>query len=457
MAKTAGRQVEIGIGIETTPGTAVAAADYFKWDSFSMQAMSDKTLLNSARGIRNKISNSLIIKQYGKGSLEFSPTVDILPYVLGLFMGTRNSAAAAGESTGAYDHTFTVQNANASMKTATLLVAQGGVQTERYVNCVVDSFDLTVDKDLAKVKIGVLGAFPDTGSISSSYTQDTLFSRNELFATFGASLSAAAGTVATTTLTSDATSTADGGTVTIGTFNGPSIVYTFKTALTGAAYEVLIGANAAANLTNLKAAINDTGTEGTNYGVGTNKHPSVVATTVGATTLVINANQTGTAGNSIATTNTATHLTFTGATMASGAAPAPTPLVSFTLSGNNNVLFDDAFLSGSAQPVTGGYIAGPLSIKGSYVVQFSDTVELAKYKSNTLHAGIFTMKGAAIGLVSQEKMQFKIGRMVLTKAPLEYAIDGITLIKQEFEVQYDGTDKELTSVVTNTYAGTNYQ
>lgn len=457
MAKLGGRQIEVGIGIETSAGTAVAATDYFKWDEFSFQAMSDKALLQSARGIRNQTSNSMVIKQYGKGSVGFVPTTDIMPYVMGLVLGSRSSGSAAGETTGAYDHTFTVQNANASMKTATILVKQGGTQTERYANCVVDSFDFSVDKDFAKVKLGLLGAFPDTGSVSPSYTQDTLFSRNQLVASFGASLTAALGTAAYSTITSDATAPADGDTVSIGNFNGPATVYTFKTTLTGAAYEVLIGADAAAALVNLKKAINNAGTAGTNYGVGTEQHRSVVASTITTTTILVTANRPGTAGNAITTTETSSHLSWTSTVMASGAASEASPLVAFSLSINNNVLLEEAFLSGSAQPVTGGFLAGPLSIKGSYTMHFSDTVELAKYKANTTHAMVVTMVGAPIGLVSQEKIQFKLGRVVLTKAPLEYQLDDIVILKQEFEVQYDATDKECTCVITNGYAGTNYQ
>lgn len=456
MAKIAGRQTEVGIGVETTPGTAVSAANYFKWESLSLVSMSDKALLQSARGIRNKASNSMIIRQYGKGSLEFVPTTDILPYVLGLFMGSRSSGTASGEST-VYDHTFTIQNANASMKTATLTLKQGGVQTERYTNVVVDSFDLTVDKEFIKCKVGLLGNFPDTSSISPSYTQDTLFSRNQLSAYFGASVSAALGTQATTTLTSDATAPADGATIVI---NG--ITYTAKTALTGAAYEVFINTTAAAFLVNLKKAINGTGTAGTDYGVGTLAHPLVYATTVTSTVLTLKAIQYGTPGNAYTTTQAGTsHCTFAGATFNSGT-PAtgagPTALVSFSMAGNNNVLFDDAFLSGAATPVAGGFVAGPLEIKGSYTVQFADTTELAKYQQNTMNNLVIVINGALIGTVpTREAIVLKFGDLVLTKAPLEYNIDGLNYVKQEFTIQYDATDKELTAVVTNTYAGTNYQ
>ena len=455
MAKLSGRQVEIGIGIEATPGTAVAATDYFKWESFTMQSMVEKGVLNSARGIRNKASNSLIMKRYGKGDIEFVPTVDMLPYILGMVLGSRSSGASAGESA-VYDHTFTVQNANASMKTATLLCAQGSIQTERYANCVAESFDLTVNKDFAKVKLGLLAGFPDTGSMTSSYTQDTLFSRNQLSATFGTSFSNAVGTFANTTLTSDATAPAAAATIVIG-----GITYTAVATLTGAAYEVLIGISASVFLDNLKSAINATAGAGTTYGLNTLAHPSVVATTKAATTLLIVAKVSGTTPNAITTTQAGTsHCTWTGATMNAGTPGTganPTPLTELTLSIKNNVQLEDAFLSGSNTPVAGGFIAGPLEVKGSYTLQFADTTELAKYQQDTKSALVVTMTGALLGVVpTPEKIQFKLGKLILTKEPMEYKIDGLTYVKQEFEVQYDATDKEVTAIVTNGYVGTNY-
>ena len=457
MAKISGRQVEIGIGIETTPNTAVACADYFKWDNFSLVAYSDKEFLDSARGIRNKHSNSIITEQYGKGAIEFAPTVDILPYVLGMFLGVRNTATAAGESA-VYVHTFTVQNANTSMKTATLAIKQGGLQTEQYCNTVADSLSVTIGKGIGKAKVGLIGNFPSTVSaIYPSYTQDTLFSRNQMLAYFGASVSAALGTAALTTLTSDATAPADGATIVIG-----GVTYTAKTTLTGAPYEVLINTTAAAFIINLKKAINGTGVAGTDYGVNTVAHTQVYATTLTTTTLVIVARANGTPSNAIATTQAGTsHCTWAGTTMTSGTpgtGAGPTPLVEITFDGANAVQFADAFLSGSAQPIAGGFIAGPLTLKGSYTLHFADTVEYSKYLNGTNNNLVVVLTGALLGVVpTPESIVLKFGDIVLTKPPVEYKKDGLMLLKQEFEVQYDATDKELTALVTNGYAGTNYQ
>lgn len=119
MTNVAGRQVEVEIAIEASAGTPVAPTKWLQWDSFNFQAVSEKELFQSARGIRNKISNSKITRLYGKGAIEFAPTPETLPYILALAMGSISTAAHSGESA-VYDHTATINNTNGSMKTATI-------------------------------------------------------------------------------------------------------------------------------------------------------------------------------------------------------------------------------------------------------------------------------------------------------------------------------------------------
>lgn len=132
---------------------------------------------------------------------------------------------------------------------------------------------------------------------------------------------AVSGTAATTTLTSTGTA-ANNETMTLG-----SRVYTFKTALTGAANEILIGAAATNTLDNIKDAINGTsvsGTPGTTYGLGTKRHEQYTAGTKTATTLVLTATD-STLGNSAASTETMTNFSFTGATASAGTRGSLTP------------------------------------------------------------------------------------------------------------------------------------
>lgn len=114
---------------------------------------------------------------------------------------------------------------------------------------------------------------------------------------------------------------ADGETVSIG-----DVTYTFKTALSedagdAVANEVLIGASAAASLDNLKAAINDSGTEGTNYSTGTVAHPEVTATTNTDTAQTVEFARVGVDGNELGVGENAENAAWGAASLAGGVDP----------------------------------------------------------------------------------------------------------------------------------------
>lgn len=122
---------------------------------------------------------------------------------------------------------------------------------------------------------------------------------------------AATGAAATGTLTSDNTNVSNNDTVTIG-----GQVYTFKTALTPAANEVLIGADADSSLTNLVSAINGAGTPGTDYAANTPVNSFVTAGAVAAHATTVTASNI--AFLNTATTETSSHLSWGGATLSGG-------------------------------------------------------------------------------------------------------------------------------------------
>ena len=123
---------------------------------------------------------------------------------------------------------------------------------------------------------------------------------------------------AETVLTSSGVNVTEDDTVTIGSA-GLARIYRFRDTL-AQAYDVKIGASAAATLDNLKAAINATGTPGVEYFAGTLVHPTVIATTNGDTTQKIVARVIGTAANTEATTSTAATLTWADTTIGGGGA-----------------------------------------------------------------------------------------------------------------------------------------
>lgn len=118
---------------------------------------------------------------------------------------------------------------------------------------------------------------------------------------------------ATGTLTSTGVDVSNLDTVTIDTKT-----YTFQTTLTNVDGNVQIGGTAAASLANLAAAINLTGTPGTDYALATTIHPTVFAEAVTATTITATAKDQGTGGNSIVTTEAAVTLSWGAGTLAGG-------------------------------------------------------------------------------------------------------------------------------------------
>jgi len=97
--------------------------------------------------------------------------------------------------------------------------------------------------------------------------------------------------------------------------------------LTAVPFQILWVTSEAVFLDNIKSAVNLSGVMGTDYGTGTTEHPTVVATTNTNTAQTFNAKNTGTAGNSIATTETMANYAFTALVMGSGAGATGTIMI----------------------------------------------------------------------------------------------------------------------------------
>lgn len=135
-------------------------------------------------------------------------------------------------------------------------------------------------------------------------------------------------TKASSTLTSDATNVDEGDTVTI-----DGITYTFRASPIHP-YDVDIGGSAAVSLDNIKAAVNDSGTEGTTYGTGTDAHPTVTAEANAATTQEFTAKDFGTYANNYITVETSDHLAWDDTTLGgSSATPGVDPVANEVLIG----------------------------------------------------------------------------------------------------------------------------
>ena len=137
------------------------------------------------------------------------------------------------------------------------------------------------------------------------------------------------GTHGETVLTSTGVDVSDTETVTIG-----SVVYRFMSTMTQA-FDIQRGVSAAVSLDNLKAAINLTGSFGTEYYAGTTAHPTVVATDNAATTQKIVVRIHGTASNAEVTEDTSATYSWADTTIGggTGASTAGVAVESATIDG----------------------------------------------------------------------------------------------------------------------------
>lgn len=175
------------------------------------------------------------------------------------------------------------------------------------------------------------------GIIANSHTSGTVRLND------GASGTTSAGVKATQTLTASGTFS-NGETITVG-----DKVYTMVTALSGEANEILIGADAATSLDNIKSAINASAGAGTTYGTGTAANPNVTATTNTNTTQVVEAYRVGTYGNAIVTTETCANAAWGAGTLASGANASLLIMNTYSFpSGSGSIMFPNpiAFTTG---------------------------------------------------------------------------------------------------------------
>lgn len=170
----------------------------------------------------------------------------------------------------------------------------------------------------------------------------------------GASGTTSAGVKATGVLTGSGVFS-DGETVTIG-----DETYTFKTALTasGVPNEVLIGANLATSLDNLKVAINGGAGEGTAYGTGTVANVQVTATTNTDTAQTVEATRVGTYANAFGTTEACANASWGASTLENGAEPSLLMFNTITFSAGSGIELDfgDVAFSTGLYVTVGGTI-----------------------------------------------------------------------------------------------------
>ncbi|MFM9793300.1 phage tail tube protein [Streptomyces turgidiscabies] len=157
-----GRREAIGIGIEATPGTAVAPQTWLRWLDQNLQNKANVVENESALGVVDRVEDSAVSYTWAEGSIGGKITVDSMGFLLLGFFGSVSTGAAVS---GVYPHTFTMDQS--SLPKTLTFARSSPLASQRFAYGVVDSLEITAETDQY---VQVVAAVKARAGASSSET-----------------------------------------------------------------------------------------------------------------------------------------------------------------------------------------------------------------------------------------------------------------------------------------------
>lgn len=144
MSVLMGENVTLGVGLESTRGTAVAPAYWIPARSPSgIRPIVEKAIIREARGTGVTSQASEIVRQRAEGDVQFNVRTTGIGYLLKSLFGSVGTVS----SLGSYTHTFNIDALSAQHPSLTLGLAQPGQQDYRYPLGVVSQLEINTPID----------------------------------------------------------------------------------------------------------------------------------------------------------------------------------------------------------------------------------------------------------------------------------------------------------------------
>lgn len=164
------RLQSLGLGLETTAGTAVAAAVSIPVDSFNLKPIVEKTGDMSGFGIIDEQLDSHIVREQSELTAEGIARSQSLGYLLKMALGTAGTATLV--ETGVYSHTFTRLNTN-THPSATVY-RNSGTADERAAYHMLDTLEIDAQVgEYVRFKTVTKGGKIESATYSPSYLTGT--------------------------------------------------------------------------------------------------------------------------------------------------------------------------------------------------------------------------------------------------------------------------------------------
>lgn len=173
MAKIIGRTGAVGIGVESTQGTKVAATYWVPVQGYSYDDKVEYVKNDSAMGRIEEYNDADIVKLWGEGDYDGKIFLNSVGAELTAVFGKSPASAERGSSD-VYDHTFTVQNNN-DHKSLTVAY-EDALQEVSFPFAMVNSWSLEVAADdYVKRSVSLIGKKSESATHTPSFTNEVEF------------------------------------------------------------------------------------------------------------------------------------------------------------------------------------------------------------------------------------------------------------------------------------------
>ena len=172
--KHIGRRVAVGLGIESTPGTAVAPSIWPRQTGLDFQRRSTVIQNNSAMGRNEAVNDSAVVEQWADGSLEGKVYDLSIGYLLYSIFGLRTTSPNADASGIVRDHLFEVAASNAPPSLT--VVRRDPVTNRRHALAALRRLEITgANNDWVKVKADLVARAGVAGTDVPAYVTENAF------------------------------------------------------------------------------------------------------------------------------------------------------------------------------------------------------------------------------------------------------------------------------------------
>jgi hypothetical protein len=181
MAKIIGRQVNVGIGKESTRGTAVAPTQWIKQTSVDFDDKVEYVTSLQSNGVLEDSDGSQVIRKWAEGKIEGYVSDQSIGLLLLSMLG---SVASAIKETTAYNHTFTVLQ-SATHPTLTVDIKNGANEHLAFPNSVVTDLELKYSpKEYVQYSASFKGKSGAASVTTPAYvTENTFIGKHVVFKT----------------------------------------------------------------------------------------------------------------------------------------------------------------------------------------------------------------------------------------------------------------------------------